>query len=184
MKKNPLIYLVGARASGKTTLAKELSAHLQCSFVDTDTFIQEKAGCSIADMVAEHGWEYFRNAESAALQTLTQKHQEKQATCIIATGGGMVLRSTNRDFMQEHGFVCYLSVPAKELYARLCTDPKHEQRPALGNVGLLEEVQQTLEVRLPLYKEVAHLIVDATCPPAQLVQEIQTKASTFFNKTL
>ncbi len=176
MKKLPSIFLVGARGSGKSTLGAALAKRFAWDFVDTDAYIQEHAACSIADMVAREGWEYFREQESKALLAV---NAEKS---IIATGGGMILRDENRSFMQKNGFVCFLSVPATELTARLLADPKQEQRPAFSEATVLEEVHATLKARLPLYESAAHLCVDACLPTADVVEDIYARYAEFIKK--
>ncbi len=166
------IFLVGMRASGKTSFGKVLAQKLQWDFVDSDVYVQEKSHCSIAHMVATQGWEFFRQAESAALQEIF-----KEKT-VIATGGGMVLKAENREFMRKNGVVCFLSVPTPVLCARLMADPNTEQRPALSNLDFAQEIQQTLEKRLSLYESTAHFTLDGNQPVEQLLESFCSKFNT------
>ena len=97
------IYLVGARAAGKTTFGGALARQLGCNYVDTDIHLRETTGETVADIVAREGWDGFRKRESAVLRAVTTPGT------VIATGGGMVLAEENRRFMREHGIVLYLS---------------------------------------------------------------------------
>ena len=63
-----LIFLVGPRACGKTTVGRQLAALRRVPFTDTDALIQEREQRSIADIVAEEGWPVFRRLESEALK--------------------------------------------------------------------------------------------------------------------
>ena len=103
------IYLVGARAAGKTTFGGALARQLGCNYVDTDIHLRETTGETVADIVAREGWDGFRKRESAVLRAVTAPGT------VIATGGGMVLAEENRRFMRENGIVLYLSAPAEVL---------------------------------------------------------------------
>lgn len=149
------IFLVGARASGKSTVGQKLAEKLGWAFVDTDALVQEKARCSVARMVEVHGWPHFRAEESLALR------QAAKAYTVVATGGGMILDEGNRLFMRQHGLVFFLHVPAQILAQRLASAPAHDQRPSLTAQGLLDEVESILTQRLPLYRIAAHHQVDA-----------------------
>lgn len=86
---NEILFIVGARAAGKTTVGKVLAEALGYKFVDTDVYLLETTGETVADMVAREGWEGFRQRESEALRKVTIPRT------VVATGGGMVLSETN-----------------------------------------------------------------------------------------
>lgn len=56
----------------------------QSQFVDTDHWLQENAGKTIADIVEDEGWESFRARETATLEAVTAP------STVIATGGGII----------------------------------------------------------------------------------------------
>ncbi len=146
---NRIIYLVGARAAGKTTFGEALARRLGFHYVDTDVFLKLATGQSVADIVRSEGWEGFRRRESEILR------QVSAPKTVIATGGGMILAEENRRFMREHGTVLYLSAPASVLAARLQANPNAAQRPTLTGKSIAEEVAEVLAVREPLYRETA-----------------------------
>ena len=49
------LVLIGYRCTGKTTIGEILADRLAWPLVDTDTLIQERAGKSIKEIVAEGG---------------------------------------------------------------------------------------------------------------------------------
>ena len=104
-----LIYLVGPRACGKTTLGKALSEVLDVPYCDTDHHLCERLGMDVATMVERWGWEGFRSRESESLRLASE---ELEGRGVVATGGGMVLAEANRRYMREHGRVFFLSAPA------------------------------------------------------------------------
>ena len=54
------IVLIGMRGSGKTTVGKILALKLGRDFVEMDELIVQRAGFTIPEIVASHGWEKFR----------------------------------------------------------------------------------------------------------------------------
>ena len=154
------IYLVGARAAGKTTFGGALARQLGCNYVDTDIHLRETTGETVADIVAR-----FRTRESAVLRAVTTPGT------VIATGGGMVLAEENRRFMRENGIVLYLSAPAEVLASRLQANPNAAQRPTLTGKSIAEEVAEVLAAREPLYRETATHILNAAATPKELLAE-------------
>jgi shikimate kinase len=79
--------------------------------------------------------------------------------CVLATGGGVVLRETNRRLLQGAGLVVWLTADADTLAARMQRDPNTaDRRPALAGGGM-KEIEDILTQRDPLYREVANLVV-------------------------
>jgi len=160
------IYLVGARGCGKTTVGVALAQALGCNFVDTDHYLLTSTNMSVAEIVAQQGWDGFRRLETDALQSVTAPGT------VIATGGGMVLADYNRQYMREHGVVIYLRAPAQILASRLEAFPEEGQRPTLTGRPITDEIVEVLAAREALYNQVAHHVVDATRPPQEIVAAI------------
>lgn len=159
------IYLVGARAAGKTTFGGALARRLGCGYADTDIRLRETTGESVADIVAREGWEGFRRRESAILREVSAP------ATVVATGGGMVLSEENRRFMRDNGIVLYLCAPASVLAARLAAAPNAAQRPTLTGKSIVEEVSDVLAARETLYRDAATHVLDAAAPPEALLAE-------------
>ncbi|MBB5143499.1 shikimate kinase AroL [Desulfovibrio intestinalis] len=161
----PLIFLVGPRACGKTTVGRALAQRLALPFADTDLYLLESTGLTVAQIVALEGWPGFRLRESDALRAIAASHPQG---AIVATGGGMVLDEQNRAFMRSQGHVFYLSAPVETLVARLSNNPLTAQRPSLTGGGIADEIRQVLEERLPLYQQTAHHHLDASLHPRRI----------------
>jgi shikimate kinase len=161
-----LIFLIGARASGKSTLGRLLAEKLQLAFADTDQHVRAASGLEVEDIVAQSGWPAFRALESAALRECARPRT------VVATGGGMVLDPRNREFMRAEGTVFFLDAPAQLLLSRLAEDPAARQRPGLTGLPPAEEMTQVLAEREPMYRAAAHHIIDATRPLPELVREL------------
>lgn len=160
------IFLVGARGCGKTTIGRALAETLGYSFADTDNHLLTSTGKSVAEIVSAEGWPGFRARESLALQQVTA------ASTVIATGGGMILSDSNRQFMTERGIVIWLNVPADILAARLDASPENDQRPTLTGKSMVDEIVDVLAAREELYHQAAHHVIDATRSPDSVVESI------------
>jgi shikimate kinase len=161
-------FLVGYRATGKTTLARLLAKELGWDWVDADERIEQRCGRNIRQIFAEEGEAGFREHEAAVLEELCRRPRQ-----VVATGGGVVLREANRARLRAAGRVIWLTADAETIWARLQGDPTTaERRPAL-TVGGLAEVEELLRVREPLYRDCADLIVDtAARSPEEIVAHI------------
>jgi len=168
-----IIFLVGARASGKTSVGFKLAEVLAYDFVDTDAWIREKEGLSVAEIVARSGWPGFRELESAALREAGRASRR-----VVATGGGVILAEANRAFMRAGGQVFYLAAPAEILAARLAAAPENGQRPSLTGRPAAEEAAQVLAEREPLYLAAAHRVIRAEAPLERVVAEILGRLET------
>lgn len=145
------LFLVGYRGSGKSTVGRILAAHCGWNFVDADQMLESRQGRSIREIFAKDGETAFREMESTILAEACGFTKT-----IVATGGGVILRESNRTLLKS-GFVVWLSAGPETLWKRILNDPTTaEQRPALAGGGL-DEVKKLLEIRTPLYHEVASL---------------------------
>lgn len=166
----PILTLVGYRGSGKSTVARLLAERLDVPWIDADTALEERLGCSIAALVEQRGEAAFRDAEAEVLATLLATFPG-----VLATGGGAVLRESNRRLLQESGRpVVWLTAPADTIRARLAADPTtRERRPALSGGDVLAEVEVALREREPLYRACADWVIDASrATPAAVADEI------------
>ena len=167
LQKHPLlIFLIGARACGKSTLGHLLAKKLQLAFVDTDRHIRAASGLEVDAFVARSGWPAFRARESATLRECARPRT------VVATGGGMVLDPRNCEFMRATGTVFFLNVPAQRLASRLTENPRTAQRPSLTGLPPAEEIAQVLAEREPIYRAVAHHIIHAAKPLPELAREL------------
>ena len=148
-----MIFLVGYRAVGKSTIGRLLAEELSLDFIDLDDWICDNASMSVADIVKNEGWEGFRERESAALLEMATR-----SNTVVATGGGAVLHQKIWPALQKTGLVVWLQATTETLCNRLLqTDSA--LRPSLTGVGLVEEIEAVLKERLPLYALVAESTV-------------------------
>ena len=166
------IVLIGYRCSGKTVVGKLLAKQLGRTFVDTDEAIEEGAGVSIASMIAEKGWAYFRDVEKAFVQDLSGKDN-----LVIATGGGVVLDRENIGRLKLKGWVVWLHGGPEVVKERMARDVESgKMRPSLSGADPLKEVDRVLEERSGLYEQAGDYVVDTDHEPPEVVAETIIRA--------
>ena len=149
------IILIGYRCTGKTTVGSRLALLTGRHFVDTDDRFAERFG-TIADFVAAHGWEAFRDREAGILEAVCRNDDT-----VVATGGGIVLRPANVALMKARGLVVWLKASLGTISQRMAADPaSRDSRPGLTDYPLPVEIEKTLAERAPLYEEAMDIRID------------------------
>ena len=82
----------------------------------------------------------------------------------MATGGGAVLRPSNRDALHSRTHVFYLRSTPEELGRRLRHD---SHRPLLQVADPHARLRELYRERDPLYRRTAHFVVEAARPSVQ-----------------
>jgi shikimate kinase len=155
--RSALLFLVGYRGTGKTTVARLLAGRLGWAWVDADDLVERQAGVSIRQVFEAEGEAGFRRRESAVLGELCGLCRH-----VVATGGGVVLSADNRRRLKEAGHVVWLTADAPVIRRRLEADRSTAARRPVLTVGGLAEIKELLRAREPLYRAVAHLTIDTT----------------------
>jgi shikimate kinase len=163
------LILIVYRATGKTTLARLLAERLGWDWIDADVEIERRAGKSIKEIFAEDGEPAFRDLEVEVTADLCRREQ-----LVLAAGGGAPMREENRRAMRAAGKVVWLSASPETIAARMSGDATTAaRRPDLTDRGGLAEIIELLELREPIYQEVADIRVDTEGKtPEQLTAEI------------
>ena len=146
------LILIGMMGAGKTTVGKELARRRKLRFADCDQEIVARTGVSIPTIFEIEGEAGFRKRETQMMDELTQ-----ESDIVIATGGGVVMAPVNRELMHARGIVIYLNVPPQILFERTRHD---RNRPLLQVENPRQRIEELHRQRDPLYREVAHIIVD------------------------
>lgn len=118
------IVLIGMPGSGKSTIGKALAEKLGKQFIDTDELITADYGV-VSDIFKEKGEACFRELESEKVKLASQR-----SGCVIATGGGAVLKKENVRALRQNGVIFFLNRPLEDI---LPTDdrPLSSDREAL-----------------------------------------------------
>lgn len=147
----PAIFLIGSMGAGKTTVGRLLAKYLNRQFIDSDAYIEAQTGASIAWIFEKEGEAGFRNREVHAIETLT-----RQRDVVLATGGGAILQEKNRQALQKRGVVIFLDASVEVQLKRLVND---STRPLLQQADPKQILQDLAQIRAPLYRQTADLIV-------------------------
>lgn len=134
--------------AGKSTIARQLGIKLNKRVIDTDQLIVLREGKDIPDIFATKGETYFRQLETEVLTSL-------DTGLIVSTGGGLIVRTENRKWMLENGFVIFLDCDIQEIWRRISGD---KGRPLARSQ---REVTELYGSRKPLYNQ-CHFKVDTT----------------------
>lgn len=146
------IVLIGMRGSGKTTVGKLLAKRLGRRFIEMDRLIVQRAGLSIPEMVAEYGWQKFRDTEEAVT-----REAAKQDNIVLATGGGVVTREQNVRELKRKGKLVWLKADRDTLLRRIGDD---QSRPSLTGQPPEADLTAVLAERTPIYQEAADFTID------------------------
>ena len=154
--------IVGYMGSGKTTLGRLLARATGLEFVDLDRTISKKAGKEIPEIFAEYGEGRFRELEHEALRGALGG----RTPCIVACGGGIVVRPENRELLRGVTTV-FLREDIGVLYGRT-RGPGRPLRAASR-----EEFESRYAERLPFYRDVADFEVEVDGrSPSRVVEEV------------
>lgn len=168
----PNLFLVGLMGAGKTTIGRLLARHRSLTFVDSDQDIEARTGVRISTIFEVEGEAGFRSREETVIAELVQRQG-----IVLATGGGAVLSALTRQRLREHGLVIYLRGSVDQLWQRTRHD---RHRPLLQTQDPKNRLQELFEKRDPLYREIAHLILDtAQQSPQKLVAQLEMELEAY-----
>ena len=146
------VALVGFMGAGKSTVGRELAVRLGKTFVETDLLVEERAGMPVSEVFAQHGEQYFRDLEADVVRDVSQLKD-----CVIACGGGVVLREENVAALRASAVIVYLETSPQSVLERL--GPRSTARPLLSGAEREQRVVELLALREPIYTASADIAV-------------------------
>lgn len=152
-----IISLVGMPGGGKSTVGRQLGRQLGMRFVDSDVEIEHRLGEPIRSFFEREGEAPFRDIESEVLGQILATEGE----LVLGTGGGSVLRDSNREILHSRSTVLYLRSTPEDLFRRLRHDT---QRPLLQVRDPLMKLREMYGIRDPLYRRCAHYVLETGRP--------------------
>ena len=152
------IVLTGMPGSGKTTVGKMLADELERPYLDVDVLIQAKTGRSPGELIQSQGEAAFRDMETEVIREISSRNG-----CIIATGGGAVLRAENIDLLRMNGKIYFLDRPVEQL---IPTD----DRPLSSTK---ESILQRYNERYHIYISTADTVISNDGTPEGAVQLVK-----------
>ena len=162
------IFLIGLMGAGKTTIGRQIANELSLEFFDSDHEIENRTGVTITHIFDIEGEAGFRKRETNVLNDLTEKKG-----IVLATGGGAILKPENRQFLMSRGTTIYLYADIDTLFERTSKD---RNRPLLQTENPKTKLEELFEIRDPLYRETADIIIDTGKDSVRLaIKEILEK---------
>lgn len=145
------VVLIGFMGTGKTTVGVQLARRLKYRFVDTDHEVEQRAGCSVAEIFRAQGETVFRRLERAAIHEAAQR-----SGCVIATGGGAVQDPQNVESLRRTGVMICLVATPQTVEARLKGSRARpllhgSGRPGLGRADRLDQIRRLQAARASSY---------------------------------
>jgi shikimate kinase / 3-dehydroquinate synthase len=160
----PNLILTGFMGTGKTTVGQLIAQRLGREFVDTDRWIEERAGKSVQAIFAEDGEDRFRALEAEACEALSEPRG-----LIIATGGWTLGPQKNRAAVQRGGRVLCLWAEPDAILARL--SDKHD-RPLLAGNDRATQLRNLLKQREEVYRSFAWQIDTTQLDVAEVILHV------------
>ena len=148
------IALIGMMGVGKSSVGVCLHRRTDLALLDIDEVVASRFQMSIPEIFAEHGEEKFREAETEVLRRM---HIEEQT--IIVTGGGIVLRKENVQFLKTKTLVVWLDGDEETLFARAS---RKKNRPLLQTKNPRKSFSEILSARRTLYAKIADIRVNTS----------------------
>ncbi|HDH52936.1 MAG TPA: 3-dehydroquinate synthase [Nitrospirae bacterium] len=162
------IVLTGFMGTGKTSVGKELGRKLGYRFVDTDELIEEREGKPVSLIFKEKGEDYFRKIEQAAVKEVSQI-----SNVVIATGGGVIKSRENLEALGKRGVIIWLKADPEIILKRVMTEGG--KRPLLDVEEPINEINDMLTERLPLYQQADTAVDTNYITPQETAREIMEK---------
>ena len=155
---------------GKSTYGSAAARALGWDFIDLDDVIEP--GVPPGEIIRTKGEDVFRQEETAALERVLQRSGD----CILALGGGTVLREENREMLRGGCRVVWLKATLEESVFNPEWAHLTALRPLLAG-GDRDRITKLYESRLPIYESVADYTLDTSGKtPESIVDELASIA--------
>ena len=92
------IFIIGFMGSGKSTLGRALAQATGLTFIDLDTYIEQRFHANVRDIFAQRGEDGFRRLERMMLHEVSEFED-----VIVACGGGTPCFFNNMEHINSHG---------------------------------------------------------------------------------
>ncbi len=139
---------------GKSSVGRRIASLTGHRFVDTDELVAQSAGRTIPEIFASEGEAAFRDIEQRALEDLVGV-----AGVVLATGGGAILRESNRLALKNIGIVAWLDAEPDALYERAT---RSQRRPLLQTENPRQTFDDLYAARYATYEAASDFRFDST----------------------
>lgn len=136
--------------TGKSSVGRIIAEQLQFTFVDTDEWIENRAGKTIAQIFERSGEAAFRDCERCAVEELRNLKR-----AVISTGGGLGANEENLASLKQHALVVCLWASPRVIWKRVHTQT---HRPLLQGPDPKTKIRELLAAREPFYRQADVLV--------------------------
>jgi shikimate kinase len=158
------IVILGFMATGKTSVAKELSNRLGMKYISTDELIEEREKKTIPQVFKEYGESYFRKVETEIVRQIS-----KMDNLVIDTGGGVVLNGENIKDLRKNGILFCLKAKPEVILKRT---QKDSYRPLLRTDDKLSRIKELLQKRQVYYNRIENSIDTSNITIQEVAEKI------------
>ncbi len=158
----PLV-LTGFMGAGKTSVGHVVAQKLGREFVDMDVVLEDEEKMPISKIFETRGEAYFRAREAELCARLSLRRN-----LVIATGGGALVNSINRDQFKDAFVICLDATP-DEIYRRL---KGQGNRPLLATPNPQQRIIELMSARRDAYAQVEWHLDTTGKSIAQVADEI------------
>jgi len=163
MTKPRNVFLIGPMGAGKSAVGRQLSRMLHVAFMDSDEEVESRTGVDIPFIFEKEGEAGFRKREAAVIEDLSSRDG-----IVLATGGGAVVDPESRNHLGARGFVVYLHTTIAQQLART---RRGRERPLLESGDREAILAELMELRDPMYREIADMVVETDGRKVRMVAE-------------
>ena len=168
--KDVKIVLLGYMGSGKSTIGRIVSNHLNIKFLDLDSYIEHEENMSVSSIFKKKGELYFRKKEREYLSQIFLT----ETNFVLSLGGGTPCFGDNMQLVNEktaNSF--YINVGIPELTKRLMAEKN--DRPMIAHIPddeISEFIGKHLFERSFFYNMAHHKVRSNLNTPIEIAERI------------
>lgn len=153
--------------TGKSSVGKRLAHEHGFRFFDLDDVIISRSGIGIQEIFNTRGEAAFRSLESEAIEKFVSIGHG--GNCVLSTGGGAVLKKSNRESLRRWGKVILLTASVDEMLKRVGDG---ESRPLLAGQDRREVILRLMAERNAAYMDCDFSVDTTGLNVAEVVERI------------
>ncbi len=160
------IALLGLRGAGKTTLGRLLARRTGLPFVQLTDVIERIGNMAIEEIFSLGGQPMYRRLEKQAVACVRDDYRN----VILETGGSLVSAADTYSLLRRHFFTVWVRALPEEHMQRVIA--QGDLRPMAGNTSAMEDLQQILQEREPLYRAADHVLETSARSVDDCIEEL------------
>ena len=160
------IALLGLRGAGKTTLGRLLARRTGLPFVQLTDVIERIGNMAVEEIFSLGGQPMYRRLEKQAVACVRGDYRN----VILETGGSLVSAADTYSLLRRHFVTVWVRALPEEHMQRVIA--QGDLRPMAGNTSAMEDLQQILQEREPLYRAADHVLETSARSVDDCIEEL------------